>query len=152
MPVAEVLEAASNAALLSSVETLYAELDARIDARNPVCLNRGDCCKFGAFGHHLFVTPVELAYFVARVEGHDSMDDRAGSCPHQHEGRCTVRDARPMGCRVFFCEPASQGWQPDESEDTLTRIKALHQRFNLPYAYVEWLGALAEIDRVRRGS
>ena len=34
---------------LTAVEELYADLDATIAARGPVCLNRGSCCRFGRF-------------------------------------------------------------------------------------------------------
>lgn len=145
LPIAEIRAAARDGRFLSAVEALYAGLDARIGARRPVCVNRGDCCRFGSFGHRLFVTPVELAYFLAQSDGPVSHVAAADACPYQRAGRCTARAARPMGCRVFFCESAAQGWQPGETEATLGRIKALHQRFDLPYVYVEWLTALREL-------
>ena len=61
------------------------------------------------------------------------------------DGRCTTRDSRPTGCRIFFCEQASEAWQSPETEATLNEIKALHTRFDVPYAYVEWLDALRTV-------
>ncbi len=146
LPIVEILSLAEDEAFIEAVGEVYGALDARVAGRVPVCINRGDCCRFAAFGHKLFVTPVELAYFVAlRGPAPDGGGER-GTCPYHREGRCEARDARPMGCRVFYCDPASQGWQPDETEATLLAIKELHRRFNVPYAYVEWLGALGELD------
>jgi len=130
----------------AAVAALYDDLDAEIAARSPACVNRGACCKFGRFGHRLMVTPVELAYFLAGANGPIVAPEGADACPYQRDGRCTARTGRPSGCRVFFCDPAAQGWQPDLSERTLARLKALHERFGLPYAYVEWLHALGQLS------
>jgi hypothetical protein len=144
LPIERICELARDQAFLEAVENLYRELDRRIAVRRPVCANRGLCCSFGTFGHQLFVTPVELSYFVAGV-GPPPLGSE-GKCPYQAGGVCTVRAARPAGCRIFFCEAASQSWQPDETEDTLRRIKQIHVRFDLPYAYVEWLDALRQLS------
>ncbi len=141
LPAWRILELATESEFVDAMGALYARLDERIAARTPVCVNRGDCCKFAQYKHRLYVTPVELAYFVATEQlPAEPFDD--GVCPHQREGMCTVRTGRPMGCRVFFCELRSQFWQGDETEATLTEIKQLHTRFDVPYAYVEWLEAL----------
>ena len=161
LPVDRIGQLAQDAAFIETVEALYEQLDRRIAARSPVCVNRELCCKFDAYGHQLFVTPVELAYFAARTA---PPAEATGACPYQRGGLCTVRVARPTGCRIFFCEPGSRSWQPDETECTLRRLKRVHARFDLPYAYVEWLDALRQLsgtwpgrtrrsfDRRRRGS
>ena len=187
---AEISQAASNAKLLAEVDALYAELDRRIAAHQPICRNRGACCKFDTFGHKLYVTTVELAYFhahhadrlqkqLARSERQDqgaagfSLRDPAGCesardtqraagfsprgstglktftlasqvCPFQHDGLCTTRAGRPIGCRVFFCESSDQGWQSELTEWAISRLRELHERFEVPYSYAEWLTALAE--------
>lgn len=127
---------------IAAVDALYATLDERIAARQPRCTNRGLCCHFATFGHKLFVTPAELAYFIAKSDARLGSNTDSGSCPYQVDGRCTTREARPTGCRVFFCEQVSRAWQSPETEAILVEIKALHARFALPYAYVEWLDAL----------
>ena len=39
--------------------------------------------------------------------------DDGETCPWQDErGRCTAREARPLGCRVYFCDPAYEGAAP----------------------------------------
>jgi hypothetical protein len=144
LPIERICELARDRAFLDAVENLYQELDRRIADRRPVCVNQGICCRFDAFGHHLFVTPVEVSYFVATV-GPPPAGSK-GKCSYQVGGLCTARAARPAGCRIFFCEAASQSWQPDETENTLRRIKQIHACFDLPYAYVEWLDALGQLS------
>lgn len=144
LPIARIHALAEDATFIGAVSAIYAALERRIEARCPLCINRGDCCKFDTFGHNLFVTPVELAYFISKKNG--PLITGSGTCPFQQQGRCTARQARPMGCRIFFCEVASQAWQGDETEATLGEIKALHSRFELPYAYVEWLEALRQLS------
>lgn len=142
IPLEKMRALAKDAGFVATVDALYAALDARIAARQPCCTNKGLCCNFESFGHKLFVTPVELAYFIAKSTQRPSAQPDPGSCPYQIDGKCTTRDARPTGCRIFFCELASQAWQSPETEAILDEIKALHARFDLPYAYVEWLYAL----------
>ncbi len=161
-------QASTNPALLAELDEFFAQLDQRIADHQPVCRNRGACCKFGAFGHKLYVTTLELAYFRARhadrLQQQDPRsaqeDQRAAgfsprglttienaatanqSCPFQREGMCTTREGRPVGCRVFFCESADEGWQSELTEWALARLRELHDRFDVPYVYSEWLTAL----------
>jgi len=144
-PIARIQALATDEAFTAAMDQLYAALDGRIAARGPTCINRGLCCRFDSFGHQLFVTSAELAYFVARLNG-GPQPPSSGTCPFQIGGVCTVRSARPAGCRIFFCEAVSQGWQPDETEAALVELRRLHERFDLPYAYGEWLEALRQLS------
>jgi hypothetical protein len=123
---------------------LYAGLDSEVSSHRPVCCNRGVCCRFGEFGHRLYVTPAELAYFAGSVGRAPPVAASPDSCPYQVGGLCEARGPRPMGCRVFFCESAGQGWQEDLTENYLRRLRSLHERFHLPYAYGEWLAGLGQ--------
>jgi len=58
---------------------------------------------------------------------------------------CNAREHRPLGCRIFFCDPTAQSWQPGEYEAGLDRLKRLGEELGLDYRYVEWLGALREV-------
>jgi len=146
IPLEAIRRVAAEPDFRAAVAALYNEVDAEIAARSPVCVNRGACCKFGQFGHRLMVTPVELAYFLAAAGGPIVAPDGADACSYQRDGRCTARTGRPSGCRIFFCDPAAQDWQPSLSERTLARLKALHEQFDLSYAYVEWLYALEQLS------
>jgi hypothetical protein len=53
-----------------------------------------------------------------------------------------VHALRPLGCRIYFCDQAAQGWQQDLSETLLARIRGLHDRFEVEYRYGEWRSML----------
>lgn len=139
------IAAACSDALAADMADFYADLDAAIAAHRPTCWNKGACCKFADYGHKLFVTSVELAYFV-RGQCHawiPPTDHTA--CPYQQGGLCTAREHRPMGCRVFFCDPAAQHWQNDEYERQLEKLKAIGNRHGVDYRYIEWLSGLEDV-------
>jgi Fe-S-cluster containining protein len=58
---------------------------------------------------------------------------------------CTAREARPLGCRVYFCDENAQGWQAEVYEKYHGKLKALHEEVGLAYRYVEWRAALREM-------
>lgn len=120
----------------------YADVDAEVAAHSPVCINRGACCKFKAFGHRLYVTDLELRYFVTGMAERWASPSGDGGCPFQRDGVCTARAHRPLGCRVYFCDPASRDWQGPLYERFLTRLKAMGDRLGIRYRYREWLSAL----------
>lgn len=128
--------------LLERVRNLYARLESDIAARSPRCTNRGACCKFEAYGHRLYVTAVELEYFLAHQRPAGLRDVTSGSCPYQIDGRCTARGHRPLGCRVFFCDPDSQDWQPQMYERYLSELKRIGMECGVEYRYMEWLADL----------
>lgn len=151
LPIEDILRCAGDSTFLASVAELYDELAAEIAAHHPICTNRGACCRFGEFGHRLFVTPVELAYFMGTSEGSIRRPETDQECPYQRGGLCTAREGRPTGCRIFFCEPRSGPWQPPMTERTLRRLKNLHDRFDLPYLYLDWMRALEGLAAVDGG-
>lgn len=116
---------------------LYGELDAAVAARGPVCGLSGRCCRFAEYGHTLFVSAIEAALLVADAPTPVRALDDGATCPWQDAGgRCTARDARPLGCRVYFCDPA---YTPEAasalSEDFLGRLKRLADDQGLPWNY-----------------
>lgn len=145
LPTARIRKLADDREFLSAMHDFYDRLQERIAAHHPVCRRRGDCCRFDAFDHRLYVTPAELAFFLAVADSKPAGDREAAECPFLIDGLCGARFARPVGCRVFFCESAGQGWQEDLTESILVELRNLHERFELPYAYVEWLNALRRI-------
>ncbi|MCP4251142.1 MAG: hypothetical protein GY778_29240 [bacterium] len=148
LPLSDLRRCANDPEFLQAMETLYDELESRIAVHQPVCTNRGACCRFGEFGHRLFVTGAEVAFFTAEAPGPPRLPDGGDACPYQREGRCDARPARPAGCRIFFCESADADWQPETTEWALSRLKKLHRRFDLPYVYVEWLAALGQAGSI----
>jgi hypothetical protein len=55
---------------------------------------------------------------------------------------CGVHAIRPFGCRIFFCDPTAGDWQQQQYELFHAELKKLHERFDVPYFYVEWRFAL----------
>lgn len=161
-----------------AIRSLYADLDQAVRDRRPVCNASGRCCKFEAYGHRLYVTGLEIAWFLSGVPGPGSgvsgeiieaSNDLARSnqslslqqlapnpspktlnpnCPYQINGLCSTHAIRPLGCRVFFCEEGTEAWQQDTTERFLDRLKQLHTEHDLPYAYMEWRAGLAEAGQV----
>jgi hypothetical protein len=124
------------AAFRDELRALYRELDAAIRERGPVCELSGRCCRFEEYGHTLFVSAPEAALLVADAPAPSRPLDDGATCPWQDaSGRCTAREARPLGCRTYFCDPAYQGAMPEVSEAFVARLKALVDRLGLPWDY-----------------
>jgi Fe-S-cluster containining protein len=127
----------------AAVHEIYDRVTAEIDRRRPTCLVSGRCCRFEEYGHRLYVTTLELATFL-----HDLGPDRppvktlASGCPFQTGKLCTVHTIRPFGCRMFFCDSTSTEWQNAAYERFHAELKELHEKLNVPYAYIEWREAL----------
>ncbi|RMH27312.1 MAG: hypothetical protein D6693_05540 [Planctomycetota bacterium] len=65
-----------------------------------------------------------------------------GACPLLIGRSCGVHEHRPAGCRVFYCD---ESWAPAMSavgERAAGRVRAIHDRFGVPYRYMEWRGLL----------
>jgi Fe-S-cluster containining protein len=155
----------SYASIAAAVAGILHDADADIAARKPVCKASGRCCKFEEYGHRLYVTPGELIHFQHTLNVERSIPVRRDSmpsasavslpqffaqakpegCPYQIDGLCTARDARPLGCRIYFCDENAQHWQNEVYEKYHTRLKALHDAFGIPYQYMEWRAALATL-------
>jgi hypothetical protein len=119
---------------------LYRRVDRQLDALGLTCLGGGTCCRFELAGHRLYVSTLELALLTARSPW-PGRPGRAMRCPYQRLGRCTARSARPLGCRVYFC----QG--PSETLEAICarahrEVVDIHERHGVPYAYRELTGAL----------
>jgi len=124
-----------------ALEALYAELQAELDAMGPRCQLSGRCCRFGEFGHQLWVTTLEIDYllegagFPAALPG--------GTCPFLKEGTCGARRHRALACRTFFCEPSFRYHMGPLHEKYHRRIKDLHRLAGIPCGYFEFMGELA---------
>ena len=140
-----VQEAGDRPEVIEAVRALYADVQHEIDARRPVCVMSGRCCRFEEFGHRLFVTTAELAAFTHELP---SVPSRVGGewdgtgCPFQSGKICTVHAIRPFGCRMFFCDATSTEWQNQAYERFHARLKRLHEELGVPYFYVEWRRAI----------
>ncbi len=156
--------AAADEAVDAALRNLYHDLDQQVAAGEAVCQSSGRCCSFDQFGHRLYVTGLEVAWFLRRTaNGGNLSDDRhhnaspsvplpqlaarppsTDGCPYQVDNLCSVHTVRPMGCRVFFCQSGTEPWQQQLYEKYLARLRALHEKHELPYAYMEWRHGLHE--------
>jgi Fe-S-cluster containining protein len=113
---------------------LYQEVDAAVAAAGPVCLASGRCCRFKDYGHTLFVSNLEADVLLAAAPAYEGPVS-ADYCPFQKDRLCTAREPRPLGCRVYFCDPAYQDTGQRLSEDFLKRLKELADANGLPWHY-----------------
>lgn len=138
-----VREASNRPEVLSAVDALYAQVQAEIDQRRPLCVISGRCCRFEEYGHRLYVTTIELARFVHSLGSVPVRQDWDGTgCPFQRSKLCTVHSIRPFGCRMFFCDATSTDWQNAAYERFHAELKQCHERLDVPYFYVEWREAI----------
>ena len=138
-----VARAAGQRDLLDELAALYVRLDRQIEGPNEPCDRCGRCCDFAAFGHRLYVTPIELA-LLAQDPPPPCPSHGAQQCPYQINGQCAAHGQRALGCRVFFCRsPADR--QQALYEPYHAELGALHERSGVPYLYAELTQALARI-------
>ncbi len=113
---------------------LYAEVDRAVAAEGPVCVASGRCCRFKEYGHTLFLSGLE-----AEVLLHDAPPyERPVTpdfCPFQKGNLCTAREPRPLGCRVYYCDPNYQEAGRRISETYLRRLKDLADAEGVPWNY-----------------
>lgn len=140
IPMAEIVLASRRDDVVRAMQQFYADLDARIAAHQPTCSKCGRCCQFGAFGHRLFATSLEFSYY--RANAPNPLSITADACPHIQNQQCQARDYRPIGCRIFFCDPPSQDWQGPLMEFALRRLRTMHEQLDVPYVYADWMDLL----------
>jgi hypothetical protein len=137
-----VSDAPGPGALQLALRDFYARVDAEIAARAPRCELSGRCCDFPTSGHRLYATDVESDYAVAAAG--TVPDAPSGLCPWHVEGICRNREGRPLGCRVYFCDPAYADEMPLMYERFHAELRALHEQHGEDYRYAPF------VDAVRR--
>jgi len=161
-----------NDAAFEALRRLYAEVDRAVRATGPECDLSGRCCRFREYGHTLHATALEAAFAAAGANGRaapaaevggragrrepprfalarqpvrpDEPPERYEPCPFLAEnGACGLRGHRPLGCRVFFCDPAFQAEaMPRLHEKFLARLRRLHEVHGLPWRYAPFPAAV----------
>jgi Fe-S-cluster containining protein len=146
---------AGGSIICDKVAQIYDWLDENIKNLDPTCSACGKCCNFDSFGHKLFVTTPELLYFHTNIKENQSLAaagtaaqsrDSNGAvclqiCPYLKNKKCTARNFRFAGCRIFFCK-ADADLLSKLSEQTIEKFKALCNEFDFPYRYVDLATAL----------
>ena len=131
-----VAAAAANEAFLAALRRILDDADAAARRQGFDCRACGECCLFEQYGHRLYVSTGELALLLAGRP--EEARPAGGVCPHHREGKCVARHARALGCRLFYCGPAGEQWFPDAYERYHQRIRRLHERYGVPYLYVDF--------------
>ncbi len=129
-------EALDPAPFRAELQALYAALETEVREAGPTCELSGRCCRFAEYGHTLFLSAAEFA--VLRTDAPEAVRpvDDGATCPWQdNRGRCTARTARPLGCRVYYCEPSYQDRGQELCEQYLARLRDLTNRHGLPWNY-----------------
>ena len=141
---ADVALCGANERIFKRLRDIYARLDAEVDVAGVECRTCGRCCNFDRADHRLFVSTGELALLASEPlpPGHTPRPLR---CGYQVDSRCTARDRRPLGCRVFFCRQGLAHWCAETYEKHHREIRAAHDERRLPYRYVELTAAVAEL-------
>lgn len=129
---------------------LYAELAGDIAAAAPVCELSGRCCRFQEYGHTLFICRPEAELLLEEGLPAGSVVDEA-FCPFQIGGLCTARERRPLGCRIYFCDPAYAGRGEALSEQYIAQLKRMHRETETPWEYRPLHGFLREAQDLDHG-
>ena len=131
--------------LIEEVASLYEWIDGQLRQnaeRAGQCEGCGACCDFVGYDHLLFVTPPELIYLAEKLSVESLAPMTSGRCPYQEGTKCSVHAQRFSGCRIFCCSGDAE-FQSELTEAALKKLKAICERFGIPYRYADLGKALA---------
>jgi hypothetical protein len=128
------------------VLALYNEVDRQVAAAGPVCVASGRCCRFKEYGHTLFLSNLEADVLLAAAPPYEQPVS-PDFCPFQKDNLCTAREPRPLGCRIYYCDPAYQETSHRITEQALRRLKSLADDHGVPWRYAPLHTFLNAADR-----
>src|SRR5438445_9501697 len=117
------------------IGSLYAAVDRDVAAAGPVCIASGRCCRFKEYGHTLFLSNLEAEVLLAAAPPYEAGSVTADFCPFQKGNLCTAREPRPLGCRVYYCDPNYQETGNRITEKYLRRLKEVAEAHGVAYCY-----------------
>ena len=120
--------------LRTEVLNVYQAADADVAAAGPVCIASGRCCRFTEHGHVLYISNLEAAVLLESAPPYEQPVS-PDFCPFQKEKLCTAREPRPLGCRVYYCNPAYQETGNAITEKYLANLKELATAHGIPWRY-----------------
>lgn len=123
-----------NDELRRRVLELYRDVDREVQAAGPVCVASGRCCRFKEYGHTLFLSNLEADVLLAQAPPY-SAPVSPDFCPFQVENLCTAREPRPLGCRIYYCDPNYQETGNRITETYLHRLKELARERGVDWQY-----------------
>lgn len=116
--------------------------DREIAALAPHCEACGKCCHFEDGARVLFASALEVEFLARRAKPVKLR--KRNVCPYLQGQKCTVRDARPLGCRTFFCKDLDAQRLHAVYEDGLCRLAALSRRLGFEWSYGPMVDRLFE--------
>jgi Fe-S-cluster containining protein len=128
-------------AALCGLQAIYDELDAHLARLGVPCRACGECCDFARNDYRLYASELERALVVAR-HGEPRLTPE-GRCGFLLAGRCSIHASRPLGCRVFFCDPAHKPREQDLCHTYLDRLRTLADQYGLPWDYAPFFCGVA---------
>jgi Fe-S-cluster containining protein len=128
------------------VLAVVAAADAAVRAAGPRCDASGRCCRFTEYGHTLFLSHFEAELLLEAAPPYELPVSRDG-CPFQVNALCTARDARPLGCRIYFCDPGYQETGNRITEDAVAALKRVADAHGAGWRYAPLHVFLNEAER-----
>jgi hypothetical protein len=117
------------------VLAVYAAADAAVAAAGPRCDASGRCCRFTEYGHTLFISAFEAELLLAGAPLYQEGPFSRDGCPYQVNGLCTAREHRPLGCRIYFCDPSFQDRMMEITEASLAALKRIADKHETGWHY-----------------
>ncbi len=120
--------------LRRKVLEMYRQVDAEVQAAGPVCVASGRCCRFAEWGHVLYISNLEADVLLSAAPPYETPVS-SDFCPFQKDKLCTAREPRPLGCRVYYCDPNYQETGNAITEKYLARLKELAREEGVEWRY-----------------
>ena len=133
------------------VMEVYAAVDAAVAAAGPRCDGSGRCCRFTEYGHTLFLSQFEAEILLEAAPAYEAPVSRDG-CPFQIDNLCTAREPRPLGCRIYFCDPAYEERGNAITEEAVARLKRIADDHDAGWRYAPLHAFLNDADRPSGGT
>ena len=133
-------------AVREAVLEVYADVDRAVAAAGPRCDSSGRCCRFEEYGHTLFISQFEAELLLETAPPYEQPVSWAG-CPFQVQNVCTARDERPLGCRIYFCDPSYQDTGQRITEEAIAWLKRLADEHHEGWRYAPLHVFLNESNR-----
>ena len=133
-------------AVRQQVLAIYAEVEAAVVAAGPRCEASGRCCRFTEYGHTLFLSQFEAEILLEAAPPYEKPVTR-DRCPFQIENLCTAREPRPIGCRVYFCDPTYTETGNAITEAAIAKLKRLADEHDTGWSYAPLHVFLNNADR-----
>jgi hypothetical protein len=130
----------------AKVLRVYAAVDEAVADAGPRCAASGDCCRFTEYGHTLFLSHFEAELMLASAPPYVKPVTRDG-CPFQINNLCTAREARPLGCRIYFCDERYADRMVEITEKSLAVLKRISDHHGTGWRYAPLHAFLNEADR-----